>query len=785
MSQEIDDASQSDVRARTLRYSTVFFQGLLNEDKNKRSKELKKIESDVNKLVKLCYPPGLSTPNNTKIGDNTIGSTTRSSPLLSNGSASANASSAASPTPNLDGGNELSFNINNINNNIINNIYNVNNINNINNIYNINNICKINNINNIINLVNNNVNNISDTSSSVTSPNPAHEVNPSDLLSVVNNNDIENAGEIRDSRRNSEDNNRRILLENVNKIAGEIRESRRSSEDDEDVNKNAGETLRILILAMLRMSIDCPLADIREVFQKFLIELRRIGVSVPIPIHPTPSRYILPEDTLTLEWLSHSRTPSFSNDEGEVSQPSPSDNDEDEVSQPTLSPPENASTIVGRQPDASARELMINTFIDKGRLSHYYRILSYFPSFMKMYQSSFSAIIESTGGPLRKSDRYYIAIMAVSQHKSQYLISKLKNEFLLHGGEAKWLDGLQNVPVKIKKLAQINSILAHQPWRLQKSHIGDLIRGPNPPDNWAVPEVVHIISILSTFHSLSSFVISCGIVPEYDCLGGYQNDEETTTGSSLGLHDNSHQASQEVAKGIGITLNNTDTTEAIVDEPINEINPDTTEETVDKSINETTGSESSSPSSPSEKPPNTPVSLRSNDFSLYLDPPEIEITYDDFSFFSEEYAPLMLRDYSWADQGVVMVNNFLPSVGELLDQEFSEIITADYSNVSPLCHQIWVYVQRLLGLQEDYINDDEQPLDDDIKNYLKKVCTMPESITEEDWKNVNYQHTEEKCHLTLIAVEARKQAELMYGLRNVMKWRKAISEKNYDNDDEK
>ncbi|RHZ75815.1 hypothetical protein Glove_209g126 [Diversispora epigaea] len=743
-----------------IRYCSILFQGIQNEIIDERSTALEKIESTVSHWVKECYPPGLAiqamipeantipvitTNNNTSIddisikSDNTITTETTKtiednntitnddnntsqtfsndnvkfdnpttplssrssvsegsvenlnavpSPLFSNESTSATASSAASPTPTGDG---------------------------------------------------------------VLNPSPHIEVAATNTLNV-NNNDSPNLGLQRDN------NIRRNLLDEENDI------------------ENAGEILRLLILTMLRMSIDCPFADVRQTFQEYLIKLKNIGVPVPIPIHSTPSKFIPPEDMLTLEWSPHSRNPSFDNDEDEVSQPTPS--------------PTNTPTIVGQQPDDLIRELMIKTFIRIGRLSHYYRVLSYFPRFMEKYQNSYSAIVESPG-PLRRSDRYYIGIMAASQHKSQYLISKLKNYFLLHGGDAEWLEGLQYASVKIRKLAQINSILAHQPWRLQKSHIHELIRGsPNPLDNWAVPEVVHIILVLCTFHSLSSFVISCGIVPEYDCLGGYQNDEETID-SSLGIHDSSHQTSQEVAKGIGITLNNITTepipiiTEETADESINETTTTTTEATVEKLINETTESESSLQSSPSEKPPTIPVFLRANNFSLYLDP-NVDIKYDDFSFDSEEYSPLMLRDYSWSNQGVLMVNKYLPSVdvlnvGEVLNEEFSEIkVMTDYSlfrpfisDVSPFRHQIWVYVQGLLGIQDDYPNDDnddEQPLNDDTKNYLKKVCTTPELITEDDWKNINYQRTEEKCLLNLIAVEARKQSELLYGLWNVMRW---------------
>lgn len=47
--------------------------------------------------------------------------------------------------------------------------------------------------------------------------------------------------------------------------------------------------------------------------------------------------------------------------------------------------------------------------------------------------------------------------------------------------------------------------------------------------------------------------------------------------------------------------------------------------------------------------------------------------YTDFSVNSSEYSVFKLQDYCWEDQGVIMVNNYLPDIGEVLDLEFSEI----------------------------------------------------------------------------------------------------------------
>src|SRR5436305_8657 len=124
-------------------------------------------------------------------------------------------------------------------------------------------------------------------------------------------------------------------------------------------------------------------------------------VPVPEPVNPYPSCYISPEETITLEWPSEyilpaqsiprSTTPSGRSRSSSCSSASSSNSAFSEeiprVIQPLtpstpLYPTSPVIVPLGRQPDDLTRNLMINTFIDIGRLSHFYRILAYFPSFM-------------------------------------------------------------------------------------------------------------------------------------------------------------------------------------------------------------------------------------------------------------------------------------------------------------------------------------------------------------------------------------------------------------------
>ena len=68
---------------------------------------------------------------------------------------------------------------------------------------------------------------------------------------------------------------------------------------------------------------------------------------------------------------------------------------------------------------------------------------------------------------------------AVGRHQCHVLLDQLKEEFLHNGGEARWLEGLQHVPKKLADLNEVNKLLAHRPWLLNKSHIEVSLRaGP-------------------------------------------------------------------------------------------------------------------------------------------------------------------------------------------------------------------------------------------------------------------------------------------------------------------
>lgn len=141
---------------------------------------------------------------------------------------------------------------------------------------------------------------------------------------------------------------------------------------------------------------------------------------------------------------------------------------------------------------------------------HVTKVIAYHPKYFEHYIKTHRYLMYDDG-PLPFTWRHYLAIMAASRNKCNYLVSLHEKEFLEESGDVTWLKGLEFVPQKLRAIYDINKILAHRPWLLTKEHIERLTKGTN---SWSLAEVVHAIVILAHFHSLSSFVFSCGLNQE-------------------------------------------------------------------------------------------------------------------------------------------------------------------------------------------------------------------------------------------------------------------------------
>lgn len=115
--------------------------------------------------------------------------------------------------------------------------------------------------------------------------------------------------------------------------------------------------------------------------------------------------------------------------------------------------------------------------MENERLDHVTKVIAYHPRYLEHYLKTQNFILYCDG-PLSEPVRHYLAIMATARHKCVYLIKKHEQEFLRVGGDPKWLNGLEHIPQKLRAIYDINKILAHRPWLLNKEHIEVSLKSP-------------------------------------------------------------------------------------------------------------------------------------------------------------------------------------------------------------------------------------------------------------------------------------------------------------------
>lgn len=396
-------------------------------------------------------------------------------------------------------------------------------------------------------------------------------------------------------------------------------------------------------------------------------------------------------------------------------------------------------------------------------LDHVTKVIAYHPRYLEHYLRTQNFIL-NCDGPLSEPVRHYLAIMAAARHKCTYLINLHEKEFLRVHGDPKWLNGLEFVPLKLRAIYDINKILAHRPWLLNKEHIERLLK--QQPHNWSLSEVVHAIVLLAHFHSLSSFVFSCGLTQELD----------TTSQSYVDKYNNLVKSKRTNGTTEPPRLPNT--VDALMEKMkvLSERSDECSETELINRFKSVEMQAAELPAGPIESANDVPPKI-----SQYIDDPSF--TYQDFTRRGCENVPTTFRvqDYSWEDHGLSLVSQLYNDVGYLLDDKFRTAFNLTYYTIagrqnvdtSKFRRAIWNYIQCIYGIRHDDYDYGEvnQLLDRQLKMFIKTACCFPERITKKDYDSVltELQHSE-KVHVNLLILEARNQVELLYALREIMRY---------------
>lgn len=443
--------------------------------------------------------------------------------------------------------------------------------------------------------------------------------------------------------------------------------------------------------------------------------------------------------------------------------------------------PVHEGTTMGQIPQ-NTQTLFADTFLQTNRLDHVSQVMGYHPTYLDHFIKTQNFILRGDG-PLPYEYRHYIAIMAAGRHQCSYLISLQKQEFILQGGDQNWLKGLSFIPQKLRNLYEINKILAHRPWLLNKGHIEKLTKCGK--DSWSLGELVHAIVILAHFHSLCSFVFSCGVNQEVDQEGAYRyfsekmKEAEAECSAVEGyprnvLRHSKPETSNAYASPPSPTI---EPEVAIVDlmqrmKKLSEQTQECTPVELAKRF-ENIETQSAEIGFVGAEPHDTPA-----DITCFVDEPNFN--YQDFAKRADQknINTFRVQDYSWDDHGFSTVNRLYNDVGNLLDDKFKTAYNLTYYTMggrtdvdtSRFRRAIWNYLQCLLGIRHDDYDYGEinALLERSLKAFIKSACCYPERVTKKDYDRVlrEFKHSE-KVHVNLMVLEARMQGELLYSMRTI------------------
>ncbi|CAD7929772.1 unnamed protein product [Amoebophrya sp. A25] len=147
-----------------------------------------------------------------------------------------------------------------------------------------------------------------------------------------------------------------------------------------------------------------------------------------------------------------------------------------------------------------------------GNLTSLHWAMSIHHGFLNRFYDSMGALFFEEG-PLPKPWRHFLAMLAAAQHRCEYLVRHSLEMFLLAGGDRYWiLTPSETVPAKLLRIAKLNELMAHQPWSVDENVLREMLSPATSAElRWSVPELLAALSILSTYHALSSLVFALAL----------------------------------------------------------------------------------------------------------------------------------------------------------------------------------------------------------------------------------------------------------------------------------
>nr|XP_033792395.1 sestrin-1 isoform X2 [Geotrypetes seraphini] len=186
-----------------------------------------------------------------------------------------------------------------------------------------------------------------------------------------------------------------------------------------------------------------------------------------------------------------------------------------------------------------------------GHLDNITLVMAFHPQYLESFLKTQHYLLQMDG-PLPLHFRHYIGIMAAARHQCSYLVNLHVNDFLHVGGDPKWLNGLENAPLKLQNLGELNKMLAHRPWLIAKEHIEKVLK-TGEHNSWSLAELIHAMVLLTHYHSLASFTFGCGISPKIHCAGDHSFQTSSVGGYCICDIANGNHRAEEIPSPTGNT----------------------------------------------------------------------------------------------------------------------------------------------------------------------------------------------------------------------------------------
>ena len=406
--------------------------------------------------------------------------------------------------------------------------------------------------------------------------------------------------------------------------------------------------------------------------------------------------------------------------------------------------------------------ILISNFQYMIKFLHYEQYLLWFKDYITLYENSLNTLLNSNKH-IPITWKYYLGIMAVSTMKNDFLLRILEEEFLENGGDINWLIiGIDVIPNKLKKLANFNEILCHQPWNLNEEIIKSLKHNMN------ICELTEATLVLIEFHKIS-------LIQE---LFEIKIQNESNVSSDNSIMTNSSSKNLDIKNEI---LDNVDM--KVQDEIIK--NSEEIEKEEENNIFKNKSSNFLSYETCNQKQISfnsfdlNKESEQKNDFFIEKILQKHTTSELDKIAFKGPNNNIFLTyyEYNWDDSGYYILKNFCPILIDCINKELIYITSLnsnlnDLKTESPLSsiyvqRAIRVYIEKLFGFyHEDYNYKYITKLltgNIQITKFLKKFVCYPKTVVESDFQEINkiFLH-EEIIHIILLIAIIKSRIQLTY-----------------------